>query len=69
MADAATGERRVRHRRPGVMLALLAFAQFIVAVDYNIVFVALPDIGRALDFSPNSLHWWSAPTPSRSAAC
>ncbi|MBC9714807.1 MFS transporter [Streptomyces sp. TRM66268-LWL] len=39
------------------MLALLAFAQFIVAVDYNIVFVALPEIGSALGFSAQSLQW------------
>ncbi|NEB08305.1 MFS transporter [Streptomyces coelicoflavus] len=39
------------------MLALLAFAQFIVAVDYNIVFVALPEIGSALGFSTQSLQW------------
>jgi EmrB/QacA subfamily drug resistance transporter len=38
-------------------LALLAFAQLIVAVDYNIVFVALPDIGHALGFSAHSLQW------------
>jgi EmrB/QacA subfamily drug resistance transporter len=36
---------------------LLAFAQFVVALDYNIVYVALPDIGRALDFTPQSLQW------------
>ncbi|RFS84526.1 MFS transporter [Actinomadura spongiicola] len=39
------------------MLALLAFAQFVVAVDYNIVYVALPDIGDALGFSARSLQW------------
>ncbi|MFI7364717.1 MFS transporter [Streptomyces sp. NPDC050149] len=44
-------------RRTGAMLALLAFAQFIVAVDYNIVFVALPEIGSALGFSTQSLQW------------
>ncbi|MFC4034837.1 MFS transporter [Streptomyces polygonati] len=44
-------------RRPGFMLALLAFAQFIVAVDYNIVYVALPDIGDALGFTTQSLQW------------
>ncbi|NML53640.1 MFS transporter [Streptomyces sp. R302] len=38
-------------------LALLALAQFIIAVDYNIVFVALPDIGKDLDFSPQTLQW------------
>ncbi|NED84376.1 MFS transporter, partial [Streptomyces sp. SID11233] len=31
--------------------------QFIVAVDYNVVFVALPDIGKALGFSAQSLQW------------
>ncbi|MFE1885188.1 MFS transporter [Streptomyces diastatochromogenes] len=43
--------------RPGLMLALLAFAQFIVAADYNIVYVALPDIGSALGFTTQSLQW------------
>ncbi|MFB7084644.1 MFS transporter [Streptomyces sp. NPDC056296] len=44
-------------RRTGLMLALLAFAQFIVAVDYNIVFVALPEIGGGLGFGAQSLQW------------
>ncbi|MBO1330809.1 MFS transporter [Streptomyces sp. VRA16 Mangrove soil] len=44
-------------QRTGPMLALLAFAQFVVAVDYNIVFVALPDIGSALGFTAQSLQW------------
>lgn len=38
-------------------LALLAMAQFIIAVDYNIVYVALPSIGTALDFTPSHLQW------------
>ncbi|GGR66141.1 MFS transporter [Streptomyces roseolus] len=42
---------------PGLMLALLAFAQFLVAADYNIVYVALPDIGSALGFTTQSLQW------------
>ncbi|WP_256789722.1 MFS transporter [Frankia sp. AvcI1] len=41
----------------GLTLALLAFAQFMIAIDYNIVYVALPDIGRELDFSSQSLQW------------
>ncbi|UED87482.1 MFS transporter [Streptomyces profundus] len=41
----------------GRALGLLAFAQFIVAIDYNIVYVALPDIGRELNFSAQSLQW------------
>lgn len=42
--------------RLGAVLALLAFAQMIIAVDYNIVFVALPEIGEGLDFSPQHLQ-------------
>jgi EmrB/QacA subfamily drug resistance transporter len=41
----------------GLRLALLAFTQFIIAVDYNIVYVALPDIGDDLGFSAQSLQW------------
>jgi EmrB/QacA subfamily drug resistance transporter len=44
-------------QRAGLKLALLAFAQFIVTIDYNIVYVALPDIGKALGFSAQSLQW------------
>lgn len=38
-------------------LALLAFAQLIISLDYNIVYVALPDIGRELGFGAQSLQW------------
>jgi EmrB/QacA subfamily drug resistance transporter len=31
--------------------------QLIVALDYNIVYVALPDIGGPLGFSPQSVQW------------
>ncbi|MFB9923992.1 MFS transporter [Amycolatopsis halotolerans] len=44
-------------RRSGLALALLAFAQFVIALDYNIVYVALPDIGRELGFTAQSLQW------------
>ncbi|MFC1408652.1 MFS transporter [Streptacidiphilus sp. N1-12] len=44
-------------RWAGYTLALLAFTQFIVTIDYNIVYVALPDIGRQLGFTPQSLQW------------
>ncbi|MGC0420114.1 MFS transporter [Embleya sp. AB8] len=36
--------------RPGLVLALLALAQFVYALDLNIVFVALPEIGSDLGF-------------------
>lgn len=38
-------------------LALLAFAQLIIALDYTIVFVAIPDIGAELGFSAHNLQW------------
>ncbi|MGW7259293.1 MFS transporter [Streptomyces sp. NPDC054834] len=44
-------------RWAGYTLALLAFTQFIVTIDYNIVYVALPDIGSQLGFSAQSLQW------------
>jgi EmrB/QacA subfamily drug resistance transporter len=45
-------------RRPlGLALALLAAAQFIVVLDASIVNVALPSIGRDLDFSQQDLSW------------
>ncbi|RJL33166.1 MFS transporter [Bailinhaonella thermotolerans] len=46
------------HRpRLGPRLALLAFTQLIVALDYNIVYVALPDIGASLGFGAQSVQW------------
>jgi EmrB/QacA subfamily drug resistance transporter len=38
-------------------LVLLAAAQFVVVLDASIVNVALPTIGRALDFSQDNLSW------------
>lgn len=43
--------------RRGATLALLAFAQLIIALDLNIVFVALPEIGAGLGFSEQTLQW------------
>ncbi|MFC9689478.1 MFS transporter [Kribbella sp. NPDC056951] len=44
-------------RNKPLILALLAFAQLIIAIDYTIVFVAVPDIGRELGFAPHNLQW------------
>jgi EmrB/QacA subfamily drug resistance transporter len=38
-------------------LALLATAQFVVVLDASIVNVALPSIGKDLDFAPDDLSW------------
>ncbi|MFI0719985.1 MFS transporter [Streptomyces sp. NPDC021224] len=43
--------------RARLRLGLLALTQLIVALDYNIVYVALPDIGDALGFTPQSVQW------------
>lgn len=44
-------------RHLGLTLALLAFAQLIISIDYNIVYVALPNIGSDLGFSSQNLQW------------
>ncbi|MFJ9924339.1 MFS transporter [Streptomyces rubiginosohelvolus] len=50
-------EAAVRRRGSGLTLALLAFAQLIISIDYNIVYVALPEIGSGLGFSAQNLQW------------
>jgi EmrB/QacA subfamily drug resistance transporter len=49
--------QRVLVRRRWQALALLSVAQFMVVLDASIVNVALPSIGRALNFSQSSLPW------------
>ena len=43
--------------RKGWALVLLAAAQFVVVLDASIVNVALPSIGRDLEFSESNLSW------------
>ncbi|WP_431784282.1 MFS transporter [Streptomyces chumphonensis] len=43
--------------RARAALAVLAAAQFVIAVDFNIVHVALPSIGTAAGFSEHDLQW------------
>jgi EmrB/QacA subfamily drug resistance transporter len=58
MSGRATWRRRdsFAGTRPEATLALLAFAMLIVSLDQYIVVVALPEIGRALDFSTQTLQ-------------
>jgi EmrB/QacA subfamily drug resistance transporter len=44
-------------RAKNLALALLAMAQFVVVLDASIVNVALPSIGRDLDFAQGDLSW------------
>ncbi|MFC3452174.1 MFS transporter [Amycolatopsis speibonae] len=57
MPPAVAGAETPSRRRLGLILALLAFAMFIYAMDYSIVFVALPDIGAGVGFSAHTLQW------------
>jgi EmrB/QacA subfamily drug resistance transporter len=51
-----TNTRTAQDRR-WIALILLCVAQFMVVLDASIVNVALPTIGRALNFSESSLPW------------
>lgn len=50
-----TSSGSARHK--GLILAALALAQLIIALDYSIVFVALPDIGSGVGFPDQQLQW------------
>ncbi|MFI9831066.1 MFS transporter [Streptomyces sp. NPDC051913] len=43
--------------RARLSLLVLALAQLVIALDYNIVYVALPEIGDGLAFSSHDLQW------------
>jgi EmrB/QacA subfamily drug resistance transporter len=44
-------------RRLVLALVALSVAQFLVALDYSIIYVALPSIGSGLDLSTDRLQW------------
>ncbi|HEX4705421.1 MAG TPA: MFS transporter [Pseudonocardiaceae bacterium] len=46
-----------RHRSANAALAILAVAQFLIALDYSIVYIALPSIGGDLALSDSSVQW------------
>lgn len=43
--------------RSRLALLVLALAQFLLALDFTIIFVALPVLGADLGFSPSNLQW------------
>jgi hypothetical protein len=56
MTSVAMSEHRgmasgVSDRRPGAALAVVSMAQFLIALDYSIMYVALPSITRDLRFA------------------
>src|SRR5690348_5558189 len=50
-------DQQVLERRRWIALILLCVAEFVVVLDASIVNVALPSIGRALNFSQSNLPW------------
>ena len=52
-----TNQDVITRRRKRLALALLCTVQFMVVLDIAIVNVALPSIGRDLDFSEDNLQW------------
>ncbi|GAA3007977.1 MFS transporter [Kitasatospora albolonga] len=55
VAPAAAGDRLDGRQR--WLLVLLLGAQFLIALDFSILNVALPDIGTGMGFSPENLQW------------
>ncbi|MEU3060687.1 MFS transporter [Streptomyces subrutilus] len=55
-AAAAPGTDRLGGRA-GLVLLVLCAAQFMVALDFSVLNVALPALGRDLGFSPSALQW------------
>jgi MFS family permease len=53
----STEQVRAAPAKLGLALAALACAQLVTALDFNIVYVALPEIGLRLGFSPQSQQW------------
>src|SRR5262245_35963674 len=54
--DSAPPQNGLAWNRSTATLALLSFAMLIVSLDQYIVVVALPDIGRDLGYSPQTLQ-------------
>ncbi|WP_159943921.1 MULTISPECIES: MFS transporter [unclassified Nocardiopsis] len=44
-------------RRARLALAVLVLAHFALPVDFNIVYIALPEIGAAFGLAPAALQW------------
>jgi MFS family permease len=47
----------VRRAGQAVTLALVSVAQFLIALDYSIVYLALPSIGTSLRIVPALVQW------------
>jgi MFS family permease len=56
-APAAPPEAEQEVRRPWTVLGLMLAAQFMVILDISVVNVALPSIGKALQFTTTDYQW------------
>src|ERR1044072_6731107 len=56
-SNSSTSTRAGSSSRRSLVLALITLAQFMVVVDFTIVQVALPSIGREFGVSINGLQW------------
>jgi EmrB/QacA subfamily drug resistance transporter len=56
-SNSSTSTRAGSSSRRSLVLALVILAQFTVVIDFTIVQVALPSIGRELSVSINGLQW------------
>ncbi|MBM9504065.1 MFS transporter [Actinacidiphila acididurans] len=56
-------------RRLGLVLAVLLVSQFMLAVDFSILNVALPVIGKGLGFSLGNLQWIGTAFALAAAGC
>jgi EmrB/QacA subfamily drug resistance transporter len=55
--DALRSSGTARAGSKGAALGVLATAQLVIGLDYSIVNVALPDIGRSLGFANGTVQW------------
>ncbi|MFT7841567.1 MFS transporter [Saccharothrix sp. BKS2] len=55
MTSTRTGT--VRARSANATLAILAVAQFLIALDYSIVYIALPSVGAEMALTESSVQW------------
>jgi EmrB/QacA subfamily drug resistance transporter len=46
-----------RPSAPAAVLAVLSVAQFLIALDYSIIYVALPSVAGELDLEPSLAQW------------
>jgi MFS family permease len=56
----------VRGAKPGLVLAVVLLATFVINLDTTIVNVALPALSRELHATTSGLQWSSMPTAWRS---